>query len=110
MSSVNLLSQEKYVCSLDLTPYGQTGFEVKTYERIDNSFLKTTAKGKKQYFQILEENENFITLARANNAYKAVFIVFIDKYNQTFFENYISPSMMSEEEVKKRTGTFIRVK
>ena len=106
--SFNSFSQEKYICSLDLSPYGQSGFEVKTYERTGNYFKKTTDSGNVYYFNILEDNESFLTLVEATSNYPTVFVTFIDKKNNTFFEYYLNPEHMDEKERSKRTGTFIR--
>ena len=57
--SLNSFSQEKYICSLDLSDYGRKGFQVSTYERVGDVFINTTNNGNKYYCTIVEDNEDF---------------------------------------------------
>ena len=108
MSSLNLLSQEKYVTSLDLTPYGQTGYEVTTYERMGNHFVRTY-DGKESYFFIVTENDSYLTLVNSTDSYQSVFVVFFDKINKTFCDHYFNPETMSEQEKRKQIGQYVRI-
>ena len=106
--SLNSLSQEKYVCSGDLSPFGGTGFETKTYERTGDYFTKINSMGDKSYFYILEDNDTFLTLINSTSNYPSVFVTFIDKKNKTFVENYFSDMTSSTPSIPLK-GSCIRV-
>ena len=99
-------SQETYVCSGDLSPFGQSGVEMKTYQRTGDYFTKINSKGVKSYFYILEENDSFLTLINSTSDYPSVFVTFIDKKNKTFYENFFSDMTDSSKPLK---GSWIRV-
>ena len=103
--SIHSFSKEKYFCSVDLSDFGQTGVEMKIYERTGNYFTKTKSEGEKEIFYILEDNESFLTLINSTSDYPSVFITFIDKKNKTFYENFF---YTTEESSRPATGTFIR--
>lgn len=112
--SIHSFSKEKYFCSVDLSEFGQTGVEMKIYERTGDYFTKTKSEGEKEFFYILEENESFLTLIKSTSNYPSVFITFIDKKNKTFHENYVYTLQGRVIEGLKETstgtsGTFIRV-
>ena len=91
ISSFETFSQEKYVCTADLSNYGRHGeYEYKTYERVGNQFKKTS-KYATTWFKIEEETDSFILLIKTTNSYASIFVTFIDKKNETFYEQYLTP-------------------
>ena len=106
MFSLHSFSQEKYVCSGDLSPFNQTGVEIKTYERTGDYFTKTDSEGKKDFFYIIEDNDSFLTLINSTSDYQSVFVTFIDKKNKTFYENFLMNDTSSPTPL---TGTWVRV-
>ena len=88
-------SQERYVCSSDL---GQ-----QIYERKGDVFVNNYGPGFNVNFEILVENDSFLTLINASEKGPNVFLVFINKKNNTVYEKFINfePGM--------ETGSSIRI-
>tara|TARA_B100001750_G_scaffold209922_1_gene190116 strand:+ start:604 stop:963 length:360 start_codon:yes stop_codon:yes gene_type:complete len=106
ISSFTVLSQEKYVCTADLSNYGRHGeYEYKTYERVGNQFKKISNTKKVSWFKIEEETDSFILLIKTTSSYPSIFVTFINKKNGTFFEKYSSPSFTKED--VPTLGTYI---
>tara|TARA_B100001778_G_scaffold331626_1_gene336337 strand:+ start:976 stop:1368 length:393 start_codon:yes stop_codon:yes gene_type:complete len=117
--SLYSFSQEKYVSSVDLSDYGQSGYEVKTYERNGDHFIKTSY-GNTYYCHIIDENDSFLTLVESSLTPLgfdlavrpgSLFVTFIDKKNNTMFEYYLNTE--SDKDQKKISGpskgSFVRV-
>ena len=104
--SIHSFSQEIYVCSGDLSPFGKTGVEMKKYERTGDYFTKTNSDGEKSYFYIIEDNDSFLTLINSTSSFPSVFITFIDKKNKTFYENYF---YKTSDPSKPMTGSWIKI-
>ena len=108
--SMNSFSQEKYVATIDLSDYGRTGYEVKTYERKGNQYMKVY-KQDTSYLYILEDNDSFLTLIKTTHRYQSAFVVFINKKDNTTLEYYLS----YDEDLKKNDldlnskGSVVRV-
>ena len=101
--SLYSFSQEKYVSSVDLSDYDQSGYEVKTYERNGDHFIKTSY-GNTYYCHIVDENDSFLTLVESSPipTYQSLFVTFIDKKNNTMLEYYLDTEL--DKDKKKISG------
>tara|TARA_B100001250_G_C19436086_1_gene629632 strand:+ start:210 stop:575 length:366 start_codon:yes stop_codon:yes gene_type:complete len=108
--SIHSFSQEKYVSTVDLSDYGQTGYQVQTYERNGNHFIRTY-KESKYYCHILDENDSFLTLVESTSGYPSAFVIFIDKKTNTIFEKFLDYESDKDAKYLSRPtiGSVVRV-
>ena len=79
---------ETWVCSGSLEPYGQSGVDLKTYERKGNSFIRLSESGESS-FGIIKENKKFIILVETYEYAANLFVTILNKENNTFSEDFL---------------------
>ena len=88
------VNAEEYRCSFDLAILGREGeYERKTYKRIgtgkNSYFIRTRSSGKKAFFQIAKETDEYIVLTETDSPYKYIYVTIIDKNTNEFSEKFL---------------------
>ena len=88
---ISPILSEEYVCSNDLSEFNQSGVEIKAYQRSSEEgfFIRHLKDNKQTYFVVLDETEFYITLVSYSTGSPNLFVTFIDKQNNTFYENFL---------------------
>jgi hypothetical protein len=108
ITSISIFSQDKYVCTASLSVYNRPDeVQVVVYEKSGDLYKRTNDKTNNvAYYKILQDNAEFITLVESYEGRPSLFVVFINKVEKTFYEQYLSEDERFDGDAPLR-GTFI---